>query len=90
MVPEYRERLNKPDLSVVWSNLSLFDPDTISTYLRLDADVEEFKSSEIPTIEWFRQRLTYFDTVIKSLRSLIQGHARNAGQVLETTEEPQT
>lgn len=83
----YRQLLYRPSLSILWDDLGMCSPQTISNYLRLDAGLAEFVRSQVYVVDIMQNEVQEISDILELLeRELANDTARHnttLGEILQ-------
>jgi hypothetical protein len=84
----YRQLLYRPPLSILWDDLGMCSPQTISNYLRLDARLAEFVRSQVYAVDIMQTEVQEISDILQLLEhELASETARHDMTVAETPEQ---
>ena len=84
----YRQLLYRPSLGILWDDLGMCSPQTISNYLRLDARLAEFHRSQVYAVDIMQNEVQEISDILESLeRELASEAARHNTTVAETLQQ---
>jgi hypothetical protein len=63
----YRQLLYRPSLSILWDDLGMCSPQTISNYLRLDAGLTEFARSQVYAVDIMQNEMQGISDILALL-----------------------
>jgi hypothetical protein len=83
---DFSRLIHKPDISVVWDQLGRCDPDTIRSYMDLDAEIGQYWDRPIHGRQYHQDKLNTFGSIVNLLRDSLEGQARQCMNILLETE----
>ena len=86
----YRQLLYRPSLSILWDDLGMCSPQTISNYLRLDAGLAEFVRSQVYVVDIMQNEVQEISDILELLeRELANDTARHDTTLGESSNKPE-
>jgi len=82
----YRQLLYRPPISILWDDLGMCSPQTISNYLRLDARLAEFVRSQVFAVDLMQNEVREISDILALLE---QELASDTAQHNTLAENPQ-
>jgi hypothetical protein len=84
----YRQLLYRPSLGILWDDLGMCSPQTISNYLRLDARLAEFVRSQVYAVDIMQTEVQEISDILQLLEhELASETARHDMTVAETPQQ---
>lgn len=84
----YRQLLYRPSLSILWDDLGMCGPQTISNYLRLDARLAEFARSQVYAVDIMQNEVQEISDILELLEhELASDTARHNTTLAETLQQ---
>jgi hypothetical protein len=84
----YRQLLYRPSLSILWDDLGMCSPQTISNYLRLDARLAEFARSQVYAVDIMQNEVREISNILELLEhELASDTARHNTMLAESPQQ---
>jgi hypothetical protein len=84
----YRQLLYRPSLSILWDDLGMCSPQTISNYLRLDGQLAEFARSQFYAVDIMQNEVQEISNILQLMEhELASDTARHNTTLAETLEQ---
>jgi hypothetical protein len=81
----YRQLLYRPSLGVLWDDLGICSPQTISNYLRLDARLAEFARSQVYAVDIMQNEVREISDILELLEHEVASEAARHNPTLAET-----
>jgi hypothetical protein len=81
----YRQLLYRPPLSILWDDLGMCSPDTISNYLQLDARLVEFGRSQVYAVDIMQNEVQEISEILQLLEHELANEAARRDTTLAET-----
>jgi hypothetical protein len=81
----YRQLVNRPPLSILWDDLGMCSPETISNYLQLDARLAEFDRSQVYAVDIMQNEVQGISDILELLEHELASEAARHNTALAET-----
>jgi hypothetical protein len=83
----YRQLLYRPPLSILWDDLGMCSPQTISNYLRLDARLAEFVRSQVFAVDIMQNEVREISDILELLEHELASDIARHNTLAETPQQ---
>jgi hypothetical protein len=83
----YRQLLYRPPLSILWDDLGMCSPQTISNYLRLDARLAEFVRSQVFAVDIMQNEVREISDILELLEHELASDTARHNTLAETPQQ---
>ena len=88
LVPtDYRQLLYRPPLSILWDDLGMCSPQTISNYLRLDARLAEFVRSQVYAVDILQNEVQGISDMLELLEHELASDTARHNTLAQTPQQ---